>query len=90
MTTTATADDARTANWHGLSAEEVCAQVGAEPGTGLDGAEVEKRRAQYGPNKLAEAEKEPGWHAHPRSDLAVRPRATRDAGPDRQLARSHS
>jgi Ca2+-transporting ATPase len=21
------------------------------------------RRAQYGPNKLAEAEKEPGWHA---------------------------
>jgi len=63
VTTTATADDARTANWHGLSAEEVCAQVGAEPGTGLDGAEVEKRRAQYGPNKLAEAEKEPGWHA---------------------------
>ena len=47
----------------GLSADEVCAQLGIEPGSGLDAADVEKRRAQYGPNKLAEAEKEPGWHA---------------------------
>ena len=33
------------------------------PAPGLDAAEVERRRAQYGPNKLAEAEKEPGWRA---------------------------
>src|SRR5512144_1320321 len=54
-------DEARA--WHSLSAEEVCAQLGADPHTGLDAAEVERRRAQYGPNKLAEGEKEPGWRA---------------------------
>ena len=30
---------------------------------GLDQAEVEKRRAEHGPNRLAEQAKEPGWHA---------------------------
>jgi Ca2+-transporting ATPase len=34
-----------------------------DPQWGLDGAEVERRRGQYGPNKLAEAEREPGWRA---------------------------
>ena len=63
MTTTATADDARAVSWHSLSSDEVYAQLGVDPGTGIEAAEVEKRRAQYGPNKLAEAEKEPGWHA---------------------------
>jgi Ca2+-transporting ATPase len=48
--------------WHGLPADEACAQLGADPGSGLDTAEVERRRAQYGLNKLAEAKKEPGWH----------------------------
>ena len=33
------------------------------PAAGLDAAEVERRRAEVGPNKLAEGEKEPGWHA---------------------------
>ncbi len=49
--------------WHGLTAAEACAQLGVDPRTGLDLAEVERRREQFGPNKLAEAEKEPGWHA---------------------------
>src|SRR5215831_18803952 len=49
--------------WHNLSAEEVCAKLGVDPQTGLDTAEVEKRRAEVGPNKLAEAKPEPGWHA---------------------------
>src|SRR5262245_1555053 len=49
--------------WHGLSAEEACAQLGVDPATGLGPAEVERRRAESGPSKLAEAEKEPGWHA---------------------------
>jgi Ca2+-transporting ATPase len=49
--------------WHGLTADEACAQLGVDPRSGLDPAEVERRRAQYGPNKLAEAEKEPGWRA---------------------------
>src|SRR5262245_36965187 len=49
--------------WHELSAGEVCSRFDVDPQSGLDAAEVEKRRAQYGPNKLAEAPKEPGWHA---------------------------
>ncbi|HET6642230.1 MAG TPA: HAD-IC family P-type ATPase [Gaiellaceae bacterium] len=49
--------------WHNLAPEEVCAQLGVDPRSGLDAAEVERRRAQHGPNKLAKAEKEPGWRA---------------------------
>ncbi|HEU5066279.1 MAG TPA: HAD-IC family P-type ATPase, partial [Gaiellaceae bacterium] len=49
--------------WHSLSAEDVCAQLGVDRKAGLDAGEVEKRRAQYGPNKLAEEATEPGWHA---------------------------
>jgi Ca2+-transporting ATPase len=49
--------------WRSVTPEEACAQLGADPGTGLEAAEVERRREQFGPNKLAEAKKEPGWHA---------------------------
>jgi Ca2+-transporting ATPase len=49
--------------WHGLTADEASAQLGVDAKVGLDLAEVERRREKYGPNKLAEAEKEPGWHA---------------------------
>ena len=49
--------------WHGVSADDACAQLGVDPQSGLDAAEVERRRAEVGPNKLTEAEKEPGWHA---------------------------
>ena len=49
--------------WHTLTAEDACARLEVDPRAGLDDAEVERRRAQFGPNKLAEAEKEPGWQA---------------------------
>ena len=49
--------------WHGLTAEAAATQLGVDPRTGLDPGEVERRRGQYGPNKLAEGEKEPGWRA---------------------------
>ncbi len=49
--------------WHGMSAEDACAQLGVDPGNGLDADEVERRRAEVGPNRLAEAEREPGWQA---------------------------
>src|SRR5262245_12886950 len=49
--------------WHGMTPEEACGQLGVEPRSGLDAATVERRRAEVGPNKLAEAKKEPGWHA---------------------------
>src|SRR5215510_12800509 len=48
---------------HGLTAEAVCAQLGVDPAEGLSEAEVSERRARHGPNKLAEAPKEPGWRA---------------------------
>jgi P-type Ca2+ transporter type 2C len=49
--------------WHGLTAQDACTRLQVEPRAGLDGAEVEARRGRYGPNKLAEAKKEPGWRA---------------------------
>ncbi|HET9938483.1 MAG TPA: HAD-IC family P-type ATPase, partial [Gaiella sp.] len=54
---------ARDAGWHGLTADEASARLGADPSIGLDAAEVERRRAEVGPNKLAEGAKEPGWRA---------------------------
>jgi P-type Ca2+ transporter type 2C len=49
--------------WHSVTADEACAQLGVDARSGLDAGEVERRREQVGPNKLAEAEKEPGWRA---------------------------
>src|SRR5262245_17256398 len=49
--------------WHGLTPDEVCARLDVEPGAGLSASEVERRRAESGPNRLAEPETEPGWHA---------------------------
>jgi P-type Ca2+ transporter type 2C len=54
---------AQNGHWHGLTAEQASAHFGVDPRTGLDAAEVERRRAEHGPNKLDEAEKEPGWRA---------------------------
>jgi Ca2+-transporting ATPase len=50
-------------SWHGSTRDEVSAELSVDPASGLDSAEIAKRLAEYGPNKLAEAEKEPGWHA---------------------------
>src|SRR5215211_5845598 len=49
--------------WHNLTAVEACAKLDVDGRSGLEPAEVERRRAQYGSNKLAEGEKEPGWRA---------------------------
>ena len=49
--------------WHGLTAEEVCKGLGVDPRQGLSPGEVERRRGEVGPNRLAEAATEPGWHA---------------------------
>jgi Ca2+-transporting ATPase len=51
------------ASWHSRSSPEVAAELGVDPDVGLDSGEVERRREQVGANKLAEAEKEPGWRA---------------------------
>ena len=49
--------------WHSLTADDACEQLDVHPRSGLDAHEVERRRERFGPNKLAEAEKEPGWRA---------------------------
>jgi Ca2+-transporting ATPase len=54
--------DVQTA-WHNLTAAEACARLETDARAGLDPAEVERRRTEYGPNKLAEAKTEPGWRA---------------------------
>ncbi len=65
MTTLATAEGTGrpVVAWHGLTAEEVCKGLAVDAAHGLDAAEVERRRAEVGPNRLAEAATEPGWHA---------------------------
>ena len=47
--------------WHTLSVDDALKAQSVDPQVGLSAAEVEKRRAQYGPNKFAEAKKESGW-----------------------------
>ena len=41
----------------------ICRQLDVDPAVGLSAAEVLQRRQQFGPNKLAEEAKEPGWRA---------------------------
>ena len=54
---------ARDGRWHTLTADEASTELGVDPRSGLDAAEVERRRAEFGPNRLAEAKREPGWQA---------------------------
>jgi Ca2+-transporting ATPase len=66
MTTTVVATEAtgrHVVAWHGLTTEEACKGLGVDPQQGLAPGEVERRRAEVGPNRLAEAAKEPAWHA---------------------------
>ncbi|HMJ81077.1 MAG TPA: HAD-IC family P-type ATPase, partial [Candidatus Dormibacteraeota bacterium] len=49
--------------WHALSIEEALSAQGVQQGRGLTAAEVATRRQRYGPNKFAEAPREPRWQA---------------------------
>ena len=62
-TTAPTTPAAAPTDWYRLSAEDVCAQLDVDPSVGLTAAHVAERRQRYGPNKLAEEAKEPGWRA---------------------------
>jgi Ca2+-transporting ATPase len=55
--------DGTTPDWYRLSAEEACGRLDVDPAAGLSSAEVTRRRAEHGPNKLAEEEQEPTWKA---------------------------
>src|SRR5215203_672050 len=50
-------------SWHGMTPEQVLAAQGVDPGPGLSASDVEARRAKHGPNKFAEAAREPRWRA---------------------------
>jgi Ca2+-transporting ATPase len=47
--------------WHTLSVEDALKGQGVDEAAGLSSAEVEKRRAEFGANKFAEAKKESAW-----------------------------
>ena len=47
--------------WHTLSVTDALAAQSVDESVGLSSAEVESRRAKFGPNKFAEAKKESGW-----------------------------
>ena len=49
--------------WHRLTIEQATEQLGVDPVNGLEVAEADQRLKQYGPNRLAEKAKEPGWKA---------------------------
>ena len=60
---TATATTPEAPTWHVRSSADVVAELGVEPEAGLSGQEAAERLTQYGPNKFAETEAEPRWHA---------------------------
>jgi Ca2+-transporting ATPase len=49
--------------WHVLTGDDVAREYEVDPAQGLTSADVEERRTRYGPNRFAEAEVEPRWHA---------------------------
>ncbi len=49
--------------WHTLSPQDAAAQQKVEPSRGLSASEVDARRATYGLNAFAKADKEPTWRA---------------------------
>src|SRR6187402_3370464 len=49
--------------WHAMTPEGTLEALSVEAAVGLAPSEVERRRATYGPNRFAEAPKEPRWQA---------------------------
>jgi Ca2+-transporting ATPase len=49
--------------WYSLSGEESAKLLTVDPAKGLSAAEAQQRLQQYGPNRLEEKKKEPGWRA---------------------------
>jgi Ca2+-transporting ATPase len=61
---TAPAQPAATSKtWHALSIEDTLAAQQVGPAQGLTSAEVEARRAKFGPNTFTQQETESRWHA---------------------------
>jgi Ca2+-transporting ATPase len=52
-----------TQSWYRLTVEQALSDLGVKATTGLESAEATDRLNQFGPNKLAEKAREPGWKA---------------------------
>jgi Ca2+-transporting ATPase len=63
MTDTRTVSPEESIAWHGLSVEDALARQGVTVDAGLSSAEVATRRGRYGPNRFADAPREPRWQA---------------------------
>ncbi|MEX0781777.1 MAG: cation-translocating P-type ATPase [Dehalococcoidia bacterium] len=61
--TTGDAQPAARPEWHRLDAGATATRLEVDAAEGLSTAEATGRLDRYGPNRLAEAEKEPGWQA---------------------------
>ena len=63
MTTTPTAATPASgqSDWHVLPAAAVCAELDVDPKVGLASTEAERRLAEFGQNRLAEAPRRPRW-----------------------------
>ncbi|MFE1882778.1 cation-transporting P-type ATPase [Streptomyces diastatochromogenes] len=57
-------------SWHALPACEVAAGLDVDLSSGPSSAEAARRLGNYGPNRLAEAPREPGWRAFLRQSSA--------------------
>ncbi len=66
MTETAAPAKASPVAWHGLTPEDALSRQGVTIEAGLSAAEATKRQATFGPNRFAEAAKEPRWQAFAR------------------------
>ncbi|GIF00911.1 cation-translocating P-type ATPase [Paractinoplanes rishiriensis] len=51
------------AEWHARSIAEAVRALDVDPASGLSSTEVQRRMGQHGPNRLAEAPKQPRWRA---------------------------
>ena len=51
------------ATWYALEPQQVISELHSNQISGLSADEVAARRETYGPNRFAEAKKEPAWHA---------------------------
>jgi Ca2+-transporting ATPase len=49
--------------WYQQNSDVVAQQLTVDPAHGISTAEAQQRLTQYGPNKMAEPPKEPGWKA---------------------------
>ena len=59
--------------WHALPARAVAAGLDVDLSTGLSSPEAARRLAEYGPNRLAAARREPAWRSFMRQfqDLLI-------------------